>query len=408
MSDVGAARPTTQVWWQQTRFRVLGGLLTLTLCMLAVQVTGFETRDSDSRLYAAMSRDMAEMPLARWAAPQWNGHWDRTGLFHEHPPGMFMMGALLVRVGLGPFPAVYLINFLSYGLALWLLYLIGRRFGDPLLGALAVLVWILTPGFCQYVVRGNHENLVALAVVAAVFGLLCLERWWARALVYSVALCSAIAVKGIAGLALVALAGVIWLFYRRNTATLTVVLVGCVAALGMCLGLEYWHEAVTGVSFWGNYSSGQIRYSVGGEFDLLKKLSNLAFYAVRPLWFFFPWHLFILYALYLRYRGNEFRIGDRVFWLGLAVLGVFIFGFTLADRKADRYILPAYPILALSAAWCLCHLPVRPAIKIRAWIRRGLPYVSYAVMGFLFLAVWLEIYFGTHYDLFIRLWPAAE
>ena len=64
------------------------------LALLAVwallAATGFTSRDPDSAFYAAMSARLANGPLAAVIAPEWGGLWNGTGLWQEHPVGIYL------------------------------------------------------------------------------------------------------------------------------------------------------------------------------------------------------------------------------------------------------------------------------------------------------------------------------
>ncbi len=387
--------------------------LALAVCLSQTVFFGYQTHDADSRLYANMSADLANRPVHVWCAPEWNGHWHRQGLFFEHPAGMFWIGAALVRLGLPPFPAVYFINYLSYFLSLWLLLLLGRRLaGDlnPIRAFLPVWIWVLTPGFLQYVVRGNHEHPMALSLALTLYILLCWpELSRARALLgWSAALLLAVSVKGIAGLGLIPVAYLYWAYRLRDRVSFGILTAGVLVLLLGCGLYEGWYQQTTGTGFWSHYFGNQVHRSIGGFSFLLKKLGNLVYFIGRPLWFFFPWIVLLFSTLVFWGQKRKLPAEDReTLWLGIIVTAVFVLGYSLANRKADRYLFPIYPALALSTAWVVQKLPWTFSRRLLDWMENHPAICEWGLPLFLVLATSVEIYSGTHHYRFIRIWPGA-
>jgi len=393
-------------------------------CVALTLVTGYELHDPDSRLYAGLSADLAARPVADWVAPEWGGRWSRDGLFREHPPGMLWLGAALARLGLGGFGAVYTVNFICLFLELLLLFRLGRRLGGPLVGAAAIFAWAANPTFIQYLVRGNHEHPLALAVVLTLYALAGTRTGRARLLAWIVALGLAVWVKGVSGLALLPIAGAYWLVYERRARLFAEVALGALVVLATLLVFELAYRAHTGESFWQVYLERQVRFSLGagsGEaalasgtagplVTLAHKARNVAYYLARPLWFFFPWVFFVAYALVqrLRHRRVAGETTTLAFGLGLIPAVVFLFGFSLADRKADRYVMPCYPGLALAFGWWLVHGdPPRLVRALGAWLERRWRALPYALSLGLLVGVGVKIFVGTYYYWDIRFWSGA-
>jgi 4-amino-4-deoxy-L-arabinose transferase-like glycosyltransferase len=328
------------------------------------------------------------------------------------------LGAALIRVGIPEFQALYCVNFLCYFLSLLVLSRMATRRVDRAFNCaernvdiMAPLFWMLTPGFCQYLVRGNHEHPLALTVVMTVFVVIGAQKRnvLASAGLWSLALLVALFIKGLAGCALILIFALLFLFFERNRRTLLVFSIGLlVAAIGW-IAFEQWYASQTGVHFLNNYLSVQVSRSVGeiGMTVVFQKLYNLIYYLGRPLWFFAPWIYFILYALYRRVRLKEPLGNDVRWWCGLLVATVFIVGFSFADRKADRYIFPCYPILALSCSWLMAHATWRWCEAVRSFVQRHRAWIVYAMPLSLVVGVCIEMYFGTYHYRFIHLWPGA-
>ncbi len=398
---------------------------TFALSIVITQVTGYELHDADSRLYAGMSADLGARPVHQWLAPEWQGRWGRDGLFREHPPGMLWLGAPLVRLGASGYVAVYAVNFACLMLELLLLYAIGTARGGPLVGAAATFAWAANPSFVQYLVRGNHEHPMALAAVLTLYALLVARSGRGRLVLWAAALALAVWVKGISGLALLPIAGAYWLIYERRAQLLLVLLGGALAVFATLALFELAYVNLTGESFWRAYVVNQVQLSVGagsGSTELASgsagflvtlahKARNLFYYFARPLWFFFPWVFLVLFGLVetARRRAGAPRLREAVWGMGLVAAAVFVFGFSLADRKADRYIFPCYPALALASGWLLVRYREAPwARGLVAVLERRRAVLPFVLSLALLVGVAVKVYVGTYHYQFIRVWSGAE
>jgi len=74
-------------------------LLALAIAAASLAALGYQARDPDSRLYAEMAARMAQGPLSGWIAPSVPPGRYISGLFREHPVGIYLLPALLARLG---------------------------------------------------------------------------------------------------------------------------------------------------------------------------------------------------------------------------------------------------------------------------------------------------------------------
>lgn len=397
----------TRPWWANWKARSLAWAATLAACAAVVWGMGYQVHDADSRLYAAMASDLARTPASAWCAPQWWGHWQRQGLFFEHPPGMLWLGAIFIRAGVPAFCALYWANFAAFFGSMALLWRIGHFLGGRVLGMMAVLGWVLTPAFLQYLVRGDREHPLTFAVLLGLYTLVVVRGPLTTLVLWALAMTLGIFIKGLAGLALLPVAAAYWLFYDRGGARAAQLLAGTLLALGLAAAFDAWYQVVTGASFWENYFAGQVAFSVGRTQTLLNKAGNLLYYTARPLWFGLPLMVAILWGLVLHHRQRNEPLRAKAWVLGLLVAAVFIGGFSLADRRADRYIFPIYPCLALAAAWLWLDIPQGVPAQVCRAVRSRLAWLPYALMLGLIAAVCLKVYIGTCDYPFIRLWRGA-
>ncbi len=281
-----------------------------------------------------------------WCAPQWGGHGGNA--FFEHPPGFSGFRRSSFKRASRPTWAALWANFVYLLSSLFFDFQAGGETGDSLLGWGAVWGVILTPAFLQYLIRANQEPPLALAVLAGIYGLVRLRdsRWggW----LFAAALVSAVMIKGVSAVWLSLPAGLFWLLAARNRKTFSWIAAGHLIALAAAALFEVWFRETTQLGFWSSYFAVQGGRSLGGAFRPLHAAYNFAWYAARILWFAAPWTFLLIYdgAASLRKKRPFPRDGFARFLLLSVLIAAVLF--SLSDRKADRYIFPAYPLTALA------------------------------------------------------------
>jgi len=327
----------------------------------ALAALGYRTRDADSRLYAEMAARMSLAPAPGWIAPEFPPGWFMSGLFREHPAGLFAPAAALARLDYPAPQAAYALNALYQVLTIVLL----QRLAATLVAGLEAraLGWLvqLLPIAFTFRIRANHEQAVLLCLVAALYGI---ERSRTRprwALLTVAGLVGLLLVKGVLaafGPVLCAL----WLLTRRFTApgqppadrAAWLGLVAGIVSMGATAGLyEHLYRHATGEPFWSFYLARQlgVAAAAGAGSGLAAMAGNLVWYLGRVLWFPFPWSLALVAAAWHARRlslrpvvvgdspaggalaGGLFAIATVVLYVGL---------FSLSARRADRYIFPVY------------------------------------------------------------------
>ncbi len=384
----------------QSRSLLLFTLTLVALCLIVI-IFPYEYRDSDSLCYSVISQRLASEPLGTWCAPQWWGHGGNQGLFREHPPGILWLPALLTRLGVKPNAAALCANFVYILLSLFFIFKLAERWGNSLLGWGAVFGVVLTPIFIQYLIRANQEHPLNLAVLAGVYGLTRLQDSRRGGWIFIAALVLAVLVKGVSVLLLSMLAGLFWLIAARNKKTFLWIAAGHLVVLAVAALFELWYRSVAHQSFWQNYYIIQSARSLAGGFDPLRKVYNLAWYAARVLVFAAPWVYFLI-AEGVSPKKRKLGLLREPFmrFLVAGSLAVMVF-FSLSDRKADRYIFPAYVLLAL--AGLVAFLKARPKIVEYIRLRESrLPAVLSVLLTVLTL---IRIFFHSHLYRFIRIWP---
>ena len=376
--------------------------LTLALACILVSVFPPGYSDSDSSCYSSLSQKLAFQPIERWCAPQWWGHGYHQGLYQDHPPGILWLSAVLVRLGIKKTVAALCANFIYSLLSLFFIFRLARFWGGRIYGWGAVFGFVLTPIFAQYLIRANQEPALNLAVVAGIYGLARSRESTRHKALFVAALVFAVFIKGLSALILSILALLYWLIVSRSKKTLILVILAHGIALGAVLLFELWYRGITQTGFWTAYLSFQGGRTIGAVLHPWPRIYGFFWYAARCLWFAFPWVFFIFFSWAPAIRKSKRNpAGDPFFrFLLIGALAVLLF-FSLSDRKADRYIFPAYTLLALAGVRAL--LAIQPKLgDFLARHERRLPvWLAAGLVGFVFFGV----AFHSLLNHFIRLWP---
>ncbi|HXK11443.1 MAG TPA: glycosyltransferase family 39 protein [Vicinamibacteria bacterium] len=331
--------------------------LALALGWGALASLDYRARDPDSRLYAEMAARMARSPVARWIAPDFPPGWYMSGPFREHPVGLLVPAAAAARLGYPAAQAAYAANAVYQVLTIVLLQRLAATL-VPGVEARAV-GWLaqLLPIAFTFRIRANHEQAVVLCLAAALYGT---ERARTRprwALLTVLALVGLLLVKGVLaafGPVLCAL----WLLARRATAEAGAppdraawlsLAAGVVAMAVAASGYELLYRRATGEPFWTFYLARQLGVAAGEGRGFPGVAYNLVFYLARVAWFAFPGSVGLLAAA-LSSRppvsgavDSPSARGARTGGLfAAATLVAYVVLFSLSDRRADRYIFPAY------------------------------------------------------------------
>jgi hypothetical protein len=196
------------------------------------------------------------------------------------------------------------------------------------------------------------------------------------AVLSAASLVAVVLVKGVLGLLGPVVCG-LWLLARRDAAGSNEVritgedrrawwgLAAAVVAMGLTIvAYEMLYRRATGQAFLSDYLTRQLGLAAAPHSGALlaQKARNLVWYLGRLLWFPFPWSLALLVAAFHRGTGDRAANEDpgvlsaarSGLGFALGVAGLYLLVFSLSDRRADRYIFPAY--YALGAAGALVAL----------------------------------------------------
>jgi 4-amino-4-deoxy-L-arabinose transferase-like glycosyltransferase len=344
-----------------------------------VAVVDFRFRDPDSALYSNLAIELSHRPLGDWIAPRWWGNWSQDGWFLPHPPGLFWIGATLIRLGAPAAQAVAIANFGAYLLTFFFAHRIGSRLGGR--GAGWAMAWAiaLTPVTVQYLIRGNLEPPLTAAMLGGMLALLRSEESGAARIGFAAALVAAVFLKGMLALALALFGGLYWLLVARRRIVLATVGGGMLAVVLAGLAFEWSYRRVTGgEGFWLAYATLQTGIALYSS-SPLTKLYNLVWYLGRLVYFALPWSVVVLVAIRRRSVRDAAPTADpRWRWLVASAL-LLVVVMALFERKADRYIFPSYTLVAMAGGWIAYERAgwvrrwlSRPALVVAAWFAGNL------------------------------------
>ena len=349
-----------------------------------IAATHYESPDPDSSLHAGIAARVSELPLRQWIAPEWWGLWNSEGPYSEHPAGIFILPAALARLGYPPGQAAYAVNALYQAATFILVALIAASVVAP--RDARALGWILQLILVAFVyrIRANHEYALLAGLLFAVYST---ERArtrpvWTLGMVAG--FCAVLLVKGVFAV-VVPITCAVWLLARAQgvrdlsacwkalAAVAAMPLVGLLVAWGY----EAAYVSATGRSFLAVYQSRQLPAAAVTEGLLVGRTAySGVWYAARVFWYPLP---FSLFAGIVAYRGmrsgaawpwrggrpDESPAASRLrqgAWFAIVTTVLLVGVFSLAHRKADRYLFAVYFIVAAVGAI--------DAVNRFAWLRR--------------------------------------
>jgi 4-amino-4-deoxy-L-arabinose transferase-like glycosyltransferase len=361
----------------------LAWTVALAVTAALIAATHFTSRDNDSFLYAGISAKLSQLPVGQWIAPDWWGFWTLHGPYCEHPVGLFILPAALGRLGYPAEQAAYAVNALWQVASLVLGSLIAAFVVAP--RDARALAWILQllPIAFVFRVRANHEYAVLAFVLFAVY---CAERarsrpaWTVGMVAGFVAV---LLVKGVFAF-IVPVACAFWLIaraaawtdLRRAWPPWAAIAVMPVAGVVATWAYEAAYVSVTGRSFLQVYRNRQVpEGALTAGSPLVRTAYSAVWYTARVIWYAFPWSLVagVVAVQGVRQRRvwpwprrgeNQGGVGQGTSlagqstglavrqgaWFAIATGVVLVAAFSLAHRKADRYIFVVYFLVAAVGA----------------------------------------------------------
>jgi hypothetical protein len=357
--------------------RLLGVWLTaLAIAATLLAISGYRTRDPDSRAYIAIATRLSDVPLVEWIAPQWWGAWGGQGRFLEHPAGAFVLPALLTRAGYPAGQASFVVTLAAQIVSLLVLVSLASRLLPQAHARAIAWALLLIPIAFVFRVRANQEYLVLAGVLVSVYGLEQTRTSWPWAVVAVAGCLFALAVKGVFGL-VAPMAGALWLAARRPNPARAWIALGLVVALipPAVWAYEHAYLQVTGESFLEYYLGSRMSLAAGAASSLpfpIDKLWNVGWYLGRGWWYAAPWSL----AVVLLFRERPLALDvptQRFTTFGLIAASAALLLVAPRDLRADRYIFPAYFFLA-SAGVALACAQIPRVRELAAQLDRSWPW----------------------------------
>jgi 4-amino-4-deoxy-L-arabinose transferase-like glycosyltransferase len=390
-------------------------LAALSMVVYFIAMVGFRTRDPDSSLHVAISVRLAQEPMARWIAPEWSGRWNAHGLYREHPAGIFWLPALLARLGYPPRQAAYAVNTIYLACTIILIQRLAALFVSGF--EARTLAWLLQliPIAFTYRLRANHEQVVLLCFLAALYGI---ERSRARAawgLLTAFSFVGLLLVKGVLFVFLPIACGVLLLTDRKGQGmrrAWTMLIVSVAIASFAAASYEIAFRSATGEGFIGPYLGRQLKTAaaLNSTAIVIQKIENVVWYAARVLWFAFPWSFIPLASVWRDRRqtrdvsshpadGRARRAGITCLVMTL----VYVLVFSLSDRKADRYIFPAYFLVGA----CGAVMALRRSARFRRVAERFDARQPRTTVDVFFITLGLHLVGGWLHMPRVKIWPSS-
>jgi len=338
---------------RETAIWTVGFLLVATV----IVATGFTSSDPDSALYANIADRLSEEPIARWVAPEWWGFWPEarmTGLFREHPAGIFWLPAALARFsGIPAIQGAYIVGVLAGLLSLVLIGVLAGRVCARDDARAALLLLQFMPVAFIFRIRANHEYLMLLCLLLVLLGLDRVKRstsaWW----LVAAGLAGGLLVKGVF-VSLILLGGALWIALdprRDQTGTqgvrrqLLAFGAGLLVMVALAAAYDALYLRATGERFWSAYWARQMGpLTIASPWqDAAAIASRLGFYVTRLLWHPAPWSLALLWLALTRFgTWRDLPLVERralAFSVTFVVLAVAML--SLPSRFAERYAFSA-------------------------------------------------------------------
>ncbi|MFI5183651.1 MAG: ArnT family glycosyltransferase [Vicinamibacteria bacterium] len=361
------------------RQELVGWCAALAVAAASLAALDYHVRDPDSVLYAEIGRQLAAQPVSRWIAPTWPDGWYMSGPFLEHPAGLFLLPAVLTRLGYPGAQASFVAAALYQAMGLVLIPVAARAFAEGAEArALGFLLQLLPIAF-TFRIRANHEPAVLLFFVLALCGI---ERVGKRRRAGFIVACAGLLglmlVKGLLVLPAL-LCCALWIAVgnlggddgESRASREWLALAGAVLVLAAAAAAyDGLYRSVTGQSFVSGYlgRSLSVGSTEGHAWTAGTIPVNAVFYAGRVLWFSFPWSLALAAAAWVWARRTPRDLSPSarglLFSVGVAMLYIALF--SLSTRRAERYIFPAYFVVGAAGAVAA----IRRSARLRALVTK--------------------------------------
>jgi 4-amino-4-deoxy-L-arabinose transferase-like glycosyltransferase len=314
-----------------------------------------------------------------------------SGLFREHPAGIFLLPAALSRLGIPGEQAAYVVGIAAGLLSVLFAGMLAARLAGRSAGRAVLILIQLMPVAFIFRIRANHEYPMLVCLLAALLSLDGIRRspWWTFGV--GAALSLALVTKGVFVVLIVA-GALLWIAIdpmdgraRARQAGALVAGLAMMALVAVAYDLVY--VAVTGEPFWQSYWArqlGPLRIATPLE-GAASLVTNAIFYLSRLVWLPAPWSLALL-TLAWRHRHGLARWTaiDRapvrrglLFALLFAAASVVVL--SPSNRYAERYAFSATYVIAAAGIVTAWHRWPRLRAVVQQLDRRipALPVVAW-------------------------------
>jgi 4-amino-4-deoxy-L-arabinose transferase-like glycosyltransferase len=338
--------------------------------------TRFTSADGDSMRYATLSARLSELPVSRWVAPEWWGlgpDTELSGYFQEHPAGLFLIPAMLGRLGVPAEQAPYIFGVGAGLAALVLLAQLVARLTTREDGRAVLVLLQLMPVAFVFRIRDNHEYPMLVCLLLAIIGLDALPRSFNAVWLVVAAFAAGLLIKGIFVAPVIA-GAMLWILINPTQASRARSIWACLVALvcmtAVAFAYDAWYLRVTGQRFWTAYWQRQL-----GPLELASPLTraldfaqHLGFYIARLLFHPAPWSWFLVWsAIRVRPASEHPTRERRAFHFALVFTAASILALSLAGRLAERYAFSTTYLIGAAGA----VVAYRTSSTLRRWLARA-------------------------------------
>jgi 4-amino-4-deoxy-L-arabinose transferase-like glycosyltransferase len=375
LAETDAQSPARERWVDRLH-PLLGATLVFAVAMLAF-VPGIGQREIWTRDEARTALVVREMLASNdWSIARLPGR-----VHGKKPPLYHWLTAVASRRGLDETTLRLPAAVAASGTAV-VVYLLGAQLIAPAVGLIAAAVLVASPGFFEWARVGRMETLLVFCLALSLWGLARWLRWggYRNGLLFGIGLGLAMLTKGPAGLLALVIAVLAVVTCRSRPGQLRKLAPGL--ALAGALPLAWLGLAALMAPDFGEYAGG-MRATISGELTRRSGQSSSGIMALAIG--FLPWTLLLPGALFLaaRRRPADTLVVVSLWWLTVVIV---VFLFLVSPRAA--YFEPAFPPLALLAAWG--WWTARGRVRRALVVPLGLGVIAVAATG-LVMSVWPTI-----------------
>lgn len=311
---------------------------------------------------------------------------------------MIWVTAALIRIGAPKEQAAAIANFLYFLITLFFIFKIGQIIKDKITGWSMAWAAFLMPVSFLYIVRGNLEPPLTMAVVVGIYCLVRIKESWRYGIGFTLALIMAVFFKGLQGGFVGVVGALYWILAERNKRHFYILAAGAIFLI-VVMGIYEWqYRQQSGEHFW--LANFKIQAVVAVETNnALQKPYNLIWYFSRALYFAFPWSLVLLVGLRSFSERSRYPKDKSFIWL-LLCAALFIIIMSLFDRRADRYIYPAYTLIAMAGGWYVSER----FTKVQNWLIGGAMRIHISFAAAILAVAVMKVLISTYFYSNIQIW----